>query len=85
MQFDWMQVHISNRSNLKTDLHADADGAVAHVGPARCFHWVVVDVYDLVQILGHLLCDLRQLDKIEIPASAADELQPTTLLTRSCQ
>ena len=67
-----MQVHISNQSNSKADLHADANGPVAHVGPACRLHWVVVDVNDLVQVLGHLLCDLRQLGKVKVPA-AADE------------
>ena len=41
-----------------TDLHTDADRPVAHVGPACCLYWVVVDINDLVQVLGHLLRDL---------------------------
>ena len=51
-----------------SDLHADANGPVAHVGPASRLHRVVVDVNDLVQVLGHLLCDLRKLGKVKVPA-----------------
>ncbi len=67
-----MQVYISNGIELKTDLHANTDGPVAHVGPACRLHWVVVDVDDLVQILGHLLRDLTQLGKVKVPSAAAD-------------
>ena len=31
-----------------TDLHTDADRPVAHVGPACCLYWVVVDICKLV-------------------------------------
>ena len=51
-----------------SDLHTDANRPVAHVGPASRLHRVVVDVNDLVQVLGHLLCDLRKLGKVKIPA-----------------
>ena len=54
------------------DLHANADRPVAHVGSACRLHWVVVDVNNLVQVLGDLLCDLPELGKVKIPASAAD-------------
>jgi len=65
------------------DLHADANGPVARVGSACCLHWVVVDVNYLVQVLGHLLCDLPQLGKVKIPASAADGV--TVVFTSSSQ
>ncbi len=65
-------INACNLTGCKSaDLHADADRPVAHVGPACCLHWVVVDVNNLVQVLGHLLCDLAQLGKVKIPAAAA--------------
>ena len=53
--------------NRGTDLHTDANWPVAHIGPACCLYWVVVDVNDLVQVLRHLLRDLCQLVKIKVP------------------
>ena len=50
------------------DLDANANRPVACVRPACCLHWVVVDVDDLVQVPGHLLCDLCQLVKVKVPA-----------------
>ena len=56
------------RGRRGSDLHTDANGTVAHVGPAGGLHRVIVDVNDLVQVLGHLLCDLRKLGKVKVPA-----------------
>ena len=43
-----------------TDLDADADRAMPHVGPPRLRHGVVVDVDDLVEVAGDDLGHLAQ-------------------------
>ena len=52
-----------------TRLHAQADGAVAHVGAARGLHGVEVDVDDLVEVARHHARHLRQLVKVKVPAA----------------
>jgi hypothetical protein len=57
---------------LGARLHANANGPVAHVGTARRLGRVVVDVDDLVQVLGHDVCHLAQLVKVKVPAPKQD-------------
>ena len=68
---------------MKADLHTDANRPIARVGPASCFHWVVVDVNDLVQVLGDLLCDVRQLVKVKVPVMQECNQTMTRRLKRS--
>jgi len=55
-------------------LDAHADRPVAHVGPPRGLHRVVVDVDDLVQVPRHVARDLRQLLEVEVPAQGLGHL-----------
>lgn len=55
-------------------LDAHADRPVAHVGPPRGLHRVVVDVDDLVQVPRHVARDLRQLLEVEVPAHGLGHL-----------
>jgi hypothetical protein len=69
--------HAQQQEGVREALHADADGAVAHVGAARRLHGVVVDVDDLVQVVGDHPGDLRQLVKVKVAlggVQAANEL-----------
>ena len=56
-----------SREAGSADLHAHADGAVAHVGAPRGVHRVVVHVDDLVQVARHLRRHLRQRLEVEVP------------------
>ena len=53
---------------VMSHLHTNANRTVACVGPPGCLHRVVVNVNDLVQVLGHLLRDLCQLAKVKVSA-----------------
>lgn len=75
--------HFLGSGLLETDLHllesickaldTNADGSVSHVGVLCLLHWVVVPVYDLVQVLGHSAGDIMQFLIHELLGLLVDE------------
>lgn len=63
--------HAQDLERVGEALDADADGAVAHVGPASLLDGIVVDVDDAVQVASHLLGHVVQL--LEVVRAVDDE------------
>mmetsp|Transcript_1161 Transcript_1161/g.4600 ORF Transcript_1161/g.4600 Transcript_1161/m.4600 type:complete len:635 (-) Transcript_1161:687-2591(-) len=72
LRFGRVEGHAEQDEHVRETLHAEADGAVAHVGALRGVHGVVVDVDDAVQVARRLAGDLGELGVVEVAVLGAE-------------